>query len=120
VTEGPDQRVEAREQAVESGASAVAVTETAAGVQQTKAAPMGNENSESAETKCHFESGRTDKYEKKTTEASAGSASVTLVDSNVIKVLEAGTPCHFRIVAMNDIAPTHGKTGGRTQLRIRR
>jgi hypothetical protein len=85
-------------------------TKLATGVNKTSATLDGAVNPRGTETKYYFEYGlEKEKYEHKTTEASAGSGTSNVEEGKVVTGLEPITTYHFRIVATNGKGTTDGK-----------
>ena len=94
----------------ESGGSGCpsAITEEASNVKKTEATLNGTVNPDGLETKYHFEYGTTASYGKSTSEASAGSGTSGVKESQTTTGLSGGTEYHFRIVASNSTGTTYG------------
>lgn len=86
-----------------------ATTEAATGVTEFEATLNGSVNPAGIETKYYFEYGETMSYGKRTAEASAGSGTISVKESQAITGLTAGTLYHFRIVASNSMKTTYGE-----------
>ncbi len=86
----------------------MASTEAASGIANTEAMLNGTVNPDGLETKYYFEYGTSSAYGKKTSEASAGSGTSNVKESQTVTGLSAGTEYHFRIVATNSTGTTYG------------
>jgi hypothetical protein len=100
-TDGEDQTFEA------AGRPSVE-TKKATSIGPAEATLNGSVNPRAAETKYYFEYGTTTLYGSKTAEASAGSGTSNVEESQTVTGLEPGTVYHFRLVASN----TYGTTDG--------
>jgi hypothetical protein len=85
-----------------------ATTELATGVTKTEATLNGTVNPNGQETKYYFEYGTSTSYGTKTVEASAGSGTGNIKESQAVTGLSPGTEYHFRIVATNAGGTTYG------------
>ncbi|MGH2854342.1 MAG: virginiamycin B lyase family protein, partial [Solirubrobacteraceae bacterium] len=78
-----------------------ATTEAATAITKTGATLNGTVNPEGVETKYYFEYGTSEAYGNKTAEASAGSGTSNVKESQAITGLTAGKQYDYRIVATN-------------------
>ncbi len=85
-----------------------ATTEVASNVKKTEATLNGTVNPDGLETKYHFEYGTTTAYGKATSEASAGSGTSGVKESQTTTGLTGGTEYHFRLLASNSTGTSYG------------
>ncbi|MGD1057219.1 MAG: 6-bladed beta-propeller, partial [Solirubrobacteraceae bacterium] len=85
-----------------------ATTEAASNVKTTEATANGTVNPDGSETKYHFEYGTTTAYGKSTAEASAGSGTGNVKESQLLSGLIKGTEYDFRLVATNATGTAYG------------